>query len=32
VIGSTPAELGALTQRDIARLGELVKKTGATAE
>ena len=32
VIGSTPAELGALTQKDIARLGELVKKTGATAE
>jgi len=32
VVGSTPAELAALTQKDIARLGELVKKTGATAE
>jgi tripartite-type tricarboxylate transporter receptor subunit TctC len=32
VAGSTPAELGALTQKDIKQLGELVRKTGATAE
>ena len=32
VIGSTPQELAALMQKDIPRLSELVKKTGATAE
>ena len=32
VIGSTPAELAAATAADTARLGELVRKTGATTE
>jgi len=32
VVGSTPQELAALTERDIVRLGELVKKSGATVE
>lgn len=32
VIGSTPAELAAVTAADTARLGELVRKTGATTE
>ena len=32
VVGSTPAELAAVTAADMARLGELVRKTGATTE
>jgi tripartite-type tricarboxylate transporter receptor subunit TctC len=32
VVGGSPQELAALMQRDIPRLGALVKKTGATAE
>lgn len=32
VVGSTPAELAAIMAADTARLGELVRKTGATAE
>lgn len=32
VVGSSPAELAAITAADTARLGELVRKTGATAE
>ena len=32
VVGSTPQELAALMQKDIPRLGALVKKTGASAE
>lgn len=32
VVGSTPQELTALMQKDIPRLGALVKKSGATAE
>lgn len=32
VVGSTPAELAAITAADVARLGELVRKSGATAE
>jgi len=32
VVGSTPAELAAITAADIARLGALVRKTGASAE
>ncbi|MEH3085733.1 MAG: tripartite tricarboxylate transporter substrate binding protein [Xylophilus ampelinus] len=32
VVGSTPAELAALTAADTARLGELVRKSGATAD
>jgi tripartite-type tricarboxylate transporter receptor subunit TctC len=32
VVGSTPAELAAITAADMARLGELVRQSGATAE
>jgi tripartite-type tricarboxylate transporter receptor subunit TctC len=32
VVGSTPAELAAITQKDVTQLGELVRKVGATAE
>ena len=32
VVGSSPEELAALMRKDIPRLGELVKKSGATAE
>ncbi|MCT9812161.1 tripartite tricarboxylate transporter substrate binding protein [Acidovorax sp. Be4] len=32
VVGSTPAELAAVTAADTVRLGELVRKTGATTE
>ena len=32
VVGSTPAELAAVTAADTARLGELVRQSGATAE
>lgn len=32
VVGSTPAELGAITAADVTRLGELVRKSGASAE
>ncbi|WP_159914830.1 tripartite tricarboxylate transporter substrate binding protein [Pantoea sp. 18069] len=32
VVGSTPAELAAVTAADTARLGELVRRTGATTE
>ncbi|KAF1049402.1 Bug family tripartite tricarboxylate transporter substrate binding protein [Xylophilus sp.] len=32
VVGSTPAELAAITAADTARLGELVRRSGATAE
>ena len=32
VVGSTPAELAAVTQKDVTRLGDLVRKVGATAE
>lgn len=32
VVGSSPAELASVTAADIARLGELVRKTGATTE
>lgn len=32
VVGSTPAELAAITAADTNRLGELVRKTGATTE
>ena len=32
VVGSTPQELATLTERDVVRLGELVKRTGATVE
>ncbi|RYF28072.1 MAG: tripartite tricarboxylate transporter substrate binding protein [Comamonadaceae bacterium] len=32
VVGSSPAELAAITAADTARLGELVRKSGATAD
>ena len=32
VVGSTPAELAAITQKDVTQLGDLVRKVGATVD
>ena len=32
VVGSTPAELAAVTQKDVTQLGDLVRKVGATVD